>query len=293
MKPNKAKYTLHHFQIDFLRNLNGIYPEREINSIFFIVIGELFNYSKMDYHLNKSEITTEYRQKIITKIIRSLKKGEPVQYILGHTEFCGLRMYVNKHVLIPRQETEELVQIILNDFKNKEKLVNILDIGTGSGCIAITLKKKIHSCRLTAIDISQKALKIARKNARNLKAAVHFYKFNILSEVKFPSTEKFDVIVSNPPYVLHSQRKELHKNVLKYEPHIALFAPGNDPVVFYKKILKFSSSHLRKGGSIYFEINPILVNQILNAAKNLGFKNAEIVDDLNGKKRFAIIRTAR
>ena len=283
------KYTLHKIHHEFLEKLRDIYPEREIKSIFFIVLKSVLNFSNIEYIFHKHESIDANKLPEIKTIINRLKKNEPIQYILRQTEFCGISLFVNKHALIPRQETEELVEMIIKDVQEKRNRVNILDIGTGSGCIAIALKKKLPKSHVTAVDISRQALKVAIKNSHLLKSSILFKRVDILKKNHPLYKQKFHIIVSNPPYVLSSQKKDMHKNVLEYEPEKALFAPDKDPIIFYHKILEFSKKHLATEGSIFFEINPMLKNEIIDKANSLGFKQLRVVKDMNGKERFIII----
>jgi release factor glutamine methyltransferase len=206
----------------------------------------------------------------------------PVQYILGETEFYGRKFFVNENVLIPRCETEELVDLIINE--NRSNSINILDIGTGSGCIAVSLDCELPDARVYAIDISTVALKIATQNNDYNKANVLFAEYDILGNVEFPHDTKFEVIVSNPPYVRTSEKQYMHANVLEHEPHIALFVEDSSPLIYYEACLRFAENYLADRGKIYVEINEFLGAETLALFRNYGY-DAVLIKDLSGKDR--------
>jgi release factor glutamine methyltransferase len=270
------------------KELSSIYPNQEIEGFIKIIFNELINYSSIDLHLYQE---TKLEEKLIQKIesiISRLKNFEPIQYILGTTEFYGLKFYLTKDVLIPRPETEELVDWIISENKiPDEKKINILDIGCGSGCIAITLKELLKNSNVNAIDISLPAIEVAKRNAKLNEVDVNFLIVDILisSDVKIDCLNNLDVIVSNPPYVRECEKKYMMPNVLKYEPFSALFVPDLDPLVFYNAIAEFSKRHLNKNGRIYCEINENLSMETADIFKNMGFQNVMIKKDINGKDR--------
>ena len=224
-----------------------------------------------------------------------LHNEKPIQYIIGETEFYRLPFYVNQHVLIPRPETEELVEWIISlpNSSQKEKNLNILDIGTGSGCIAISLAKNLPNASVFAIDISKKALQVAKQNAVLNEVTVEFIEYDILSSniIQTPSIRgknlnlKFDIIVSNPPYVRQLERQEIKNNVLNYEPHIALFVENDNPLLFYNHIIDFAKENLTKNGKLYVEINQYLGQETVTLLKEKGFTNIELKKDLFGNDR--------
>ncbi|HHL52737.1 MAG TPA: peptide chain release factor N(5)-glutamine methyltransferase [Flammeovirgaceae bacterium] len=214
--------------------------------------------------------------------LQRLLAGEPIQYILGQAPFYGYTFTVNKHVLIPRPETEELVDWILKN-SCKRKKINILDIGTGSGCIAITLALKCPQATVTAIDISSQALAVARQNARQHRAAVTFAEADIFS---WKTDEIFDLIVSNPPYVTVGEKSQIAGNVLEHEPHLALFVPDDDPLRFYRQIVSFAHDHQQPGGELYFEVNERQAAAVAQLLEESHYKNVAIKQDLSGKDRF-------
>jgi release factor glutamine methyltransferase len=218
---------------------------------------------------------------LIEDIVNELKKQKPIQYITGKTSFYGLWFTVNEHVLIPRQETEELVRWIIDE--NAEKKINILDIGTGSGCIAVSLKKNLPESDVTAVDISEKALNTARINAENNQSAITFSQVNILDNIQID--KQFDLIVSNPPYVRACEKARMQDNVLNYEPAEALYVSDKQPLIFYNSIASFALKHLVDNGLVYLEVNENLADEVALIYENMGFSEVEIRKDINGKDR--------
>lgn len=262
--------------------LQGLYPETEIKSFTYLILEKLTGFSRTEQIINKSTIfSDEIRQQIESFIIK-LQNFEPIQYILGETEFYGLIFKVNPSVLIPRPETEELVSWIYNDHDPKSR-IQILDIGTGSGCIAVSLKHLFAQSTVYAFDISDSALKTAQKNAELNQVQVQFSRFDILDAPLLNS--RWDVIVSNPPYVLEKEKDEMLTNVVKYEPSLALFVPDNDPLLFYRPIATFAQVHLNSGGELYFEINRSTGNLVAEMLITMGFHNVELRQDISGKDR--------
>ena len=218
--------------------------------------------------------------------LQRLLQHEPVQYILGETWFCNLKLKVNSHVLIPRPETEELVDWIIEDNKkeNNEKHLSIADIGTGSGCIAIVLKKKLSAAHLTAIDISKDALRTAKENAIDNEVKIDFIQLDFLDEPTWESLNSFDIIVSNPPYIPVNEKEKLDKNVTLFEPHTALFVPDHSPLLFYEKIALFARKHLKENGKIYAETHEEFANATVHVFSKQ-FQEVELKQDLLGKNR--------
>jgi release factor glutamine methyltransferase len=263
-----------------------LYEDQEKANISFLILEDLFKITKTDLLMDKK--VKEYDENRIKDIINRLNKAEPIQYILGHTEFYGREFVVNRNVLIPRPETEELVDLIIKE-NRKNKDVAILDIGTGSGCIAISLSKEIPHSRLFALDISKSALSVAQQNAKSLNAELSFIEADITDDLTNKLKDlKFNLIVSNPPYVTYTEKKLMHQNVLAYEPDSALFVRDDDPLLFYRTIIKFSQKHLLPNGSCYFEINEIYGNEMKELFEKNNFTNIRILQDLRGKERFAI-----
>lgn len=269
----------------FQNELRDIFPQEEINNFFFFIIEKEFGYNKAKTIMNLEEPISMGESIMIHGCLKRLKKSEPIQYILGEADFYGLELKVNRDTLIPRPETEELVDWIIQDVKmqNELKPLNVVDIGTGSGCIAVSLAKNIEQADVVGWDVSEGALKVARKNARDHKVKVLFSREDIL---KLPETkQRFDIIVSNPPYIKLDERKDMHKNVLDYEPDIALFVPNDDPLIYYRYIAKWAKDALKSDGSLYFEINEFLGDDVVELLKEEGYVLIEQKKDYAGKDR--------
>jgi protein-(glutamine-N5) methyltransferase, release factor-specific len=260
--------------------LHGLYPIQELKSLARIITKEALHLSELDSHTGKYINLSTEKKELLENIIQRLRQFEPIQYIIGYTVFYGYHFFVAPGVLIPRPETEELVDLII---KNSNNTCRILDIGTGTGCIAITLAKKIPEATIEAWDISEIALELARKNNKELNANVSFRKIDILNYI--PENKKYDVIVSNPPYITEKEKEKMHRNVLEWEPGIALFVPDNDPLLFYQKIAETGRSLLKDKGKIYFEINQYYGNDTLQMLEKLNYKNVYLIKDLYGNNR--------
>ncbi len=314
---------LKEFRACFNKQLSGIYPKTEIDSFFFLLIEEYLDLRRIDVSLQPEFEITEEKLNLLQSTTERLEKEEPLQYILSKTEFYGFPFLVNEDVLIPRPETEELVEWILIERKEErsfdklnltkkrkdERLIKILDIGTGSGCIPIALKKHLPNADVSAIDVSEEALKVAIKNAELNEVAINFVqqdilksddlnnvfaitlwrekqsrlKNEILKQVQYDV--KFDVIVSNPPYVRELEKQEINNNVLENEPHLALFVEDNNPLLFYNQIAGLAKRHLTQNGLLFFEINQYLGKETVDLLKEKGFKNIELRKDLFGNDR--------
>jgi release factor glutamine methyltransferase len=264
------------------QELKNIYPETEIEAFIQILCRHLFGLSRFDCILRNTDSLTEKSESQIYNIIQELKGFKPIQYILRETEFYGLRFFVDEAVLIPRPETEELVEWVINDWKNKGD-ISVLDIGTGSGCIAVTLANKLPLAKVSALDVSPEALAVAKKNAFEHKVKIEFYQLDILNN-KFPAQLQYDVIVSNPPYVTYEQKELMDSNVLDFEPHLALFASEKNPFVFYEAISEIAQNHLKPNGAIYFEMNEEKAHETAKIIEKFGFI-CELKQDINGKYR--------
>lgn len=269
----------------YIVELSSFFKEEEARQMLNILIQDFFGFTRTDLALNKERRLSESEILQLHFAVKDLKKHKPIQYITGKSEFLGFIFQVNESVLIPRPETEELVELIV--LKEKEQSLHILDIGTGSGCIAISLEKKLDKPYVTAIDVDDKALKLASANAAQNNSTVNFVKLNILDESAWNELGVFDIIVSNPPYVTVNDKIEMHENVLNFEPHLALFVPENDELIFYNKICLFAQKHLAKNGKIYFEINESKASEIEKLLKDENFQLVEVHQDYKGKKRFA------
>jgi len=263
-------------------SLKGLYDQPEIDSFYYLIIDQLLGYSKSDIITKPDTLLSASQFEEVKQIILRLSQFEPIQYILGKTEFYGLPFIVEPGVLIPRFETEELVDCIVNENPVNEP-IKILDIGCGSGCIAISLQKSFPNSAVWCCDISDIAIEITNKNARLNSVDIHIGRFDILGNYPFPEGD-FGIIVSNPPYVTNKEKEMMSPNVLDYEPGLALFVPDNDPILYYRAILLKSHELLTPGGKIYFEINESFGNEIRQLFISEGF-TAEIIRDINGKDR--------
>jgi release factor glutamine methyltransferase len=262
-----------------------IYGENEAKSLTFLLLEHFSGVSKTDIVFNKKiEQVFDYQN-----VIKRIKSQEPVQYVIGETEFYGRKFNVTPDTLIPRPETEELVHSVVSTLKREgkhTKQLRILDIGTGSGCIAITLACELPKAEVYAYDISENALKIAQENANRNQVNISFKQRDILQFSEINPAEKFDIIVSNPPYVMDSEAKEMHKNVLDFEPHLALFVPDDDALIFYEAIVNFAVNNLIVKGLCMVEINQQLGLETAELFWNKGFSYVEVIKDLSGKDRF-------
>ena len=265
------------------KNLKGLYPKGEIEQFIFLIFNHLLNYSKIDIHLNSHDSVSDEIFQKVRSIIAQLKEYQPIQYIFGETEFYGLKFFLNQHVLIPRQETEELVQWVISE--NTAKNIRILDVGTGSGCIAVVLARHIENSVVDAFDISVKALETAIKNASMNGAKVNFYKYDILGDEVLPEKVVYDIIVSNPPYVRESEKHLSDPNVTGFEPHEAIFVVDEDAFIFYKAIAAFGKKYLKKGGNIYLEINEALGTETKALLLDSGYHDVVLKRDINNKDR--------
>jgi release factor glutamine methyltransferase len=268
----------------FIQELTPIYDAGEAESFFYLILEEKHQLKRIDLALQTDLIFSEAEIAIWDSILEPLKKEIPIQYLLGKTSFYGLDFEVNNHVLIPRSETEELVEwIIQSTSKLEKKDLKILDIGTGSGCIAISIAKNLPNASVFAIDVSENALATAHKNAERNKVNITFINQNILETEDLK--QQFDIIVSNPPYVRHLEKAEIKKNVLDNEPHLALFVEDNDALIFYRKIAALAQKNLSPNGKLYFEINQYLGKEMIALLEKMNFKNIELRKDIYGNDR--------
>lgn len=304
--------TIKKLKVYFQNQLENLYDKEEIDSFFFIVTEHFYNKKRIDVTLNPDFLISN--EKDWENIISDLQNEKPIQYILGDAWFYGLPFKVNENTLIPRPETEELVEWILESTKSKVQsqkskneslshraesrcnthhptpIFQLLDIGTGTGCIPISIKKNLTEAEVFAIDISEKALETASQNADINNVEINFIQADILQIENLQSTiynlqSKFDVIVSNPPYVRNLEKVEIKKNVLDYEPHLALFVDDNDPLIFYRKIAELALKSLKPNGQLFFEINQYLGKETVEILHKLGFQNIELRKDLKGNDR--------
>ena len=278
----------------YASELEKIYGSDEANALIMILLEHYFGIDRVKIAMDPELRLSESELLTLHFAVKELLKNKPVQYILGETEFCGMRFFVDENVLIPRPETEELVNQLVSCSVNQlpSPSFRILDIGTGSGCIAISLAKLLKNSAVTAVDVSEKALEVAKKNAETNGVNVNYIKDDILNP-KSPELldNQFDIIVSNPPYVCESEKTEMRANVLDYEPSSALFVSDTDPLIFYRKILEFAQKTLTHDGEIWFEINEKLGTEMKNLCLEKGFGNVEIIKDFRERDR--ILRTTR
>ena len=276
---------LKQYKTHFFDSLKNIQDEQEIESFFFILTEYLHNLKRVDVALNPNFELSDAEVEKWNTILADLQQEKPIQYITGEAWFYGLRFEVNENTLIPRPETEELVEWIIESQKSKvqSQKCEILDIGTGTGCIPISLKANLPQANVSAIDISEKALEVAKRNAVSNKVDISFIQADIL-EVEDLS-QYFDIIVSNPPYVRNLEKQEIKKNVLDYEPHLALFVEDTDALLFYRKIAQLALKNLSPNGLLFFEINQYLGKETVELLDNLGFKNIELKKDIYGNDR--------
>ncbi|WP_435254840.1 peptide chain release factor N(5)-glutamine methyltransferase [Tenacibaculum sp. A30] len=280
--------NLKHFRVYFTEKLESIFPKTEIDTFFFLLIEEYLGLQRIDFTLQPTLEIPSKKYDLLNTALTRLQKEEPIQYILGKTEFYGYPFKVNENTLIPRPETEELVEWILNKVKelgleNNKQQLSILDIGTGTGCIPISLKKELPGAKVSAIDVSEEALKVAKENALLNKAEVTFILQDILQTESL--SEQYNVIVSNPPYVRELEKVEIKNNVLENEPHSALFVDDDNPLIFYKKIADLAIKSLTKNGLLFFEINQYLGKETVDMLKRKGFTKVELRKDLFGNNR--------
>tara|TARA_B110001454_G_C12707166_1_gene429102 strand:- start:126 stop:1046 length:921 start_codon:yes stop_codon:yes gene_type:complete len=297
----KKIMILKNFRTYFTDALKEIYPKTEIDTFFFLLIEEKINLQRVDTVMQPDFLIADANLSELKIILKRLQKEEPIQYILGNTEFYGLPFKVNKNTLIPRPETEELVEWVIKEVtelqsnnvakldtdvistKNEEKTLSILDIGTGTGCIPISLAKNLNDVKISAIDVSSEALKVAQQNATLNNVDISFLEMDILETKELP--QQYNLIVSNPPYVRELEKVEISNNVLKSEPHLALFVEDDNPLIFYSKIADLAKNHLKEDGLLFFEINQYLGKETVAMLKQKGFNTIKLKKDLFGNDR--------
>tara|TARA_R110000796_G_scaffold77155_6_gene172354 strand:- start:5593 stop:6456 length:864 start_codon:yes stop_codon:yes gene_type:complete len=265
--------------------LDPLFPKEEVDSFFYLVIDHYLGLERFILAMQPNLVVSKENEDPLFFALSQLKQERPIQHILGKAHFCELEFRVDENVLIPRPETEELVYWIINEVQKGDprEEVKILDIGTGSGCIAISLAKNLPNAKVYALDISKKALQIAGENAKDNDVDIFFLEADILSLEGFK--DKFDVIVSNPPYVRELEKLEMKNNVVEHEPGLALFVSDGDPLIFYKKITRFALSHLKKGGVLFFEINQYLGEEMKQLLEAENFSEIEPRKDMFGNDR--------
>ena len=286
--------NIREFRDYFKITLKELYPASEIDTFLFLLLEEYLNFKRIDIVLKSNFNISSEVLTLLKSSTKLLEQEIPIQYIIGKTEFYGFPFILNEHVLIPRPETEELVTFILDKVSKldshyaikKENTIKILDIGTGSGCIPIALKKSLPLAEISALEKSDKALRIAEKNTHLNKVDINLIQQDILKTTELNNT--YDIIVSNPPYVRESEKKEIKKNVLNNEPHMALFVEDNNPLIFFDKIAELAKNHLTKNGLLFFEINQYLGKETVDLIRLKGFNTIELKKDIFGHDRVII-----
>ncbi len=274
--------TVKEAKLHIYEALSTQYPKNEIEGFIRIIFEYLKGWTPVDIVMHNDYELGEFIEDRIENIITRLQVFEPIQYIIGEARFYGFVFKVTRDTLIPRQETEELVELIIKE--NKQSDLRVLDIGTGSGCIAIALSRYLKFPEIDAIDNSVNAIQIAIENAKTLKAHINIYNADIF--IDEPKHNHYDIIVSNPPYITEQEKKDMERNVLDYEPHSALFVPNETPIVYYDRIAKYAQKGLRNGGRLYFEINPLYAKEISQMLITYGYSNIIITTDIHHRERF-------
>ncbi|MBP3943541.1 peptide chain release factor N(5)-glutamine methyltransferase [Sphingobacteriaceae bacterium WQ 2009] len=272
------------FEVEFINELANLYDRQEAEELYSLLVENKLQIKRAAYKLRQDEFLTEEQEQVFKQALAALKTGKPIQYILNEAHFYGLTFEVNPYVLIPRAETEELVHYILQQHTSPQAL-KLIDIGTGSGCIPITLKKHLPAAQVSSLDISKEALLTAQKNATNNDVAIHFINADILEWEYLFSDQQFDIIVSNPPYITPKEKDDMHLNVLNFEPHLALFVEEVAPLLFYETIASFALAHLREQGDLYFEINRYYGAQTKDMLQKKGFQEVRLIQDMYGADR--------
>ena len=274
--------TLKELKIKFLTELERIHSPEETASFFFVLTEHFLGKKRIDVALDPDLKIESETYELFEKALAQLKNEYPVQYITGSTDFMGLAFAVNPDVLIPRPETEELVSWVLS-FYNETRALDILEIGSGSGCIPVSLSKYLKKASIRSLDLSEKALTVAKKNALSHGVSIDFQQRDILKIRDL--TETYDLIISNPPYVRESEKEQMRGNVLRHEPEMALYVKDEDPLLFYKKIARLAQAGLRPGGALFFEINQYMGKELISLLRGLGFVSIELKKDIYGADR--------
>ena len=277
--------TIDEARKDIAKAILHVYEQDEASNIADLLIENVTKLPRSERIIRRNEILSPAQKDLLHSLIFRLQQHEPIQYVINEAWFAGMKFYVDKNVLIPRPETEELVAWVVKDITSKRSKVKILDVGTGSGCIAIALKYKLDNAEMWACDIRDEALNIARLNADVLHTTIDFVPLNFLDPDQRRQLPAVDIIVSNPPYIPQGEKKDMRKNVVDYEPWTALFVPDEDPLVFYKAIADFGHKKLNREGAIYMEIHEDLGEQIRNLFLSGGYRTVHLKKDLQGKER--------
>ncbi|MGL4411963.1 MAG: peptide chain release factor N(5)-glutamine methyltransferase [Bacteroidales bacterium] len=266
------------------KRLADRYPATEIEALAKRVLRERYSIDSVAFILDKDTIFSEERAQELNSIVERLYNGEPIQYILGSEEFYDMRFMLEAGVLIPRPETEELVDMIINEMPNA---MSILDIGTGSGCIAISLAANLPKATVEAWDISPIALRVSAMNAKSNGVSLRVVEQDVFDD-SASNGSGFDIIVSNPPYVMESEKLDMEEHVLEHEPHIALFVSDSDPLIYYRRIAEIGLNRINRGGRLYFEINSLLAEETKRVVESLGYSDVRLVKDLYGRERMLV-----
>ena len=273
------------YRTQFIKELSSLYDAYEAESFFYLILENKHKLRQIDLALNHELTFSDVDLVVWSAFLKQLKNEVPIQYLLGKTNFYGLDFEVNENVLIPRPETEELVEWIINENSksDKSKKIKVLDIGTGSGCIAISLAKNLPNAEVYGVDVSKKAIETAKRNAINNNVDITFMFLDILDTEELKCN--FDIIVSNPPYVRNLEKQEIKKNVLDYEPHLALFVDDNNALIFYRKIASLAQKNLLENGQLFFEINQYLGKEMTDLLETMNFENIELRKDIYDNDR--------
>ncbi|MFD2513875.1 peptide chain release factor N(5)-glutamine methyltransferase [Pontibacter locisalis] len=276
--------TIQELQYFIRENINEVYPEPEAGAIAQLVLEHVLQKTRVQLSMQRDDQVTQAQEEEIKQAVVRLQKQEPVQYVLGVANFYGLELQVDERVLIPRPETEELVDRVIKQHKGKNSL-HILDICTGSGCIPLALAANLEAEKVMGLEVSAGALEVAKANASKLNLPVEWLQHDVFEPLKSIAPESLDIVTSNPPYVREDEKQHMRENVLQYEPHLALFVPNADPLKYYKRIAAVGLELLKKGGKLYFEINEQYGAQVAKLLLELAYSKAEVVQDLFGKDR--------
>lgn len=279
-----ADNTLFAVRTYVTNQLNDFYTAREVEIFFEMAVAQYLNLKRFEIQMNKNKRLSESELLLFIYMCKDLKKFKPIQYILGETEWFGLILKTDERALIPRPETEELCDWIIQNNKNKENL-KVLDICTGSGCIALALKKHLKNATLSAWDVSDQALELAQLNAEKTQLEIEYSKVDVLNFTENVEYGMFDIIVSNPPYVLQTDKSEMHESVLNFEPHLALFVEDSKALIFYERIIQIAQKYLLSGGTLYFETHEAYTRNVKQLLEEKAFQNVEIKCDMQNKER--------
>lgn len=284
--------SIKQFQEQFQLQLAHHYDGNEISAIFQFLAEDFLGWKRAEQQIRQDDQLSAQQISRFQHVLQQLQLGRPLQYVLGKAWFMNRPFIVNENVLIPRPETEELVQKVINDHQQAKPALRMIDIGTGSGCIPISLKLQYPEALVSAVEVSMEALKVAKANALTFHVHINFLQCDILEwDTVFMDEQQYDVIVSNPPYVTEMEKEGMHANVLLHEPHLALFVEGHTPLLFYETIASFALQHLQKGGKLYFEINRNYGQEVCALLRKKGFQDVELLQDMQGADR--IIRAVR